>query len=195
MEFEKEYLISLVNGETEVASPPFSSQDGEASEPYLRKLVGRLSDIKSIVLKADFDHYGSGFSSYVHLYLSKKDKSDVKVVEEAPYIRESIHGLMIYLCRLLPFAVYSEGIWTNTYQDGKWKGGSSHYIGADKVGRLPPYDWTQELAEIKEILHQFGIRFLTKEELNQALDFEISIPTNFSAPPYQVFDCFFYWED
>lgn len=194
MKFEKEYLIDLVNGKS-CDFPPFSSGKWKTSDGFLKQVVGRMTDIKTIILTPDFDHYGSGYSSYVHIYLSKKDCSDLRITETGDLRTEEVDGLMIYLCRLAPHAVYGQGTWTKTYKNGKWQSGSSHYIHPEEIGTTPSTNWNAELIEIGNILNQFGITFLTKEELNVKLDFKVSIPTILGDPPFKVFDCFFYWED
>lgn len=195
MIFDKAYLIDIVNGKTKGDFPPFSTGKWKKTDKFLKTVVGRLQDIKSVNIKADFNHYGSGFSSYVHLYLSKKDKSDVRTTEKGEFRTEETNGLMLYLCRLAPYAVYSEGNWSTTYNQNKWHSGGSHYIEVDAIGTTPKIDWSNELVEISNILNQYGISILTKEELIKPIDFEIQIPTILSDPPYSVFDCMFYWED
>ena len=195
MEFEKEYLTDLVKGKTKGNFPPFSSGKWKKSDEYLKQIVGRLKDIKSIQIEADFNHYGSGFSSYVHLYLSKRDKSDTKISQDGELRTEETNGIMMYLCRMAPFSVYGEGTWHKTFNKDKWQSGGSHYIEPEDIGTTPESDWNNELIEIKNILNQYGITILTEKELDKKLEFEINIPTILSDPPYRVFDCLFYWED
>ncbi|MFC4632493.1 hypothetical protein ACFO3O_01135 [Dokdonia ponticola] len=195
MEFEKEYLTDLVKGKTKGDFPPFSSGKWKKSDEYLKQIVGRLKDIKSIQVEADFNHYGSGFSSYVHLYLSKTDKSDTKISQDGELRTGETNGLMMYLCRMAPFSVYGEGTWHKTFNKDKGQSGSSHYIEPEDIGTTPESDWGIELNEIQNILNQYGISVLTKVELDKKLEFKISIPTILSEPPFKVFDCLFYWED
>lgn len=195
MKFEQDFLSDLVKGKSRGEFPPFSSGNWEKSDNYLKQIVSSLKDIKSIELDADFNHYGSGFSSYVHIYLSKRDQSDVKISINGKLSTHETNGLMIYLCRLAPFAVYSEGKWIKTYRDEKWQSGSSHYIEPEEIGTTPRIDWKHELIEINKVLDQFGMTFLAREELDIEIDFDITIPTILSDPPYKVFDCLFYWED
>ncbi len=195
MDFTKEYLTDIVKGKAKGDFSPFSSGQWEEVDVYLKRVVGRLKDIRSLTLKAEFDHYGSGFSSYVHLYVSKRDKSDVKITLNGKLRTEETNGLMIYLCRLAPYAVFAEGYWSTTYNQEEWDSGSSHYIESSEVGTLPNSDWQTQLIEIKNRLNEASITVLTKEELDRKLDFDIQIPTILSDPPYQVFDCFFHWTD
>ena len=195
MNFNQKYLTDLVKGKTKGDFHPFSSGKWKKSDQYLKQVIGRLNDIKTVQIEADFDHYGSGFSSYVHLYLSKKDKSDVSITQNGSLRMEETNGLMIYLCRLAPFSVYAKGTWHKTFNNDKWHSGGSHYIEPEDIGSLPNTSWNLELIDIKNILNQYGITSLTREELDKKLEFEIKIPTILSDPPFRVFDCFFYWED
>lgn len=195
MEFEKEYLTDIVKGKTRGDFIPFSAGKWNKSDKYLKQVVGRLKDSVSIYLDADFDHYGSGFSSYVHVYLSKKDKSDQQIEINGDERTENTHGLMVYLCRMAPFAVYAEGFWTKTFKADRCVSGSSHFIEPEQVGTIPSASWKQELIEISNVLNEFGIAFFKGEELNKKVGFEISVPTILSDPPFKVFDCLFYWAD
>lgn len=195
MHFEKEFLRNIAEGKAMGDFPPFSTGEWEKSDPYLMQLIGRIKDIKTIEVYADFDHYGSGFSSYIPLNLSKKDRCDVKVSENGNLKSFETNGLLMYLCRLAPFAIYGEGLWEATYNSGKYQSGSSHFIEPEDVGSTPPFDWSNELNQIRNLLNQFRIKFLTKDTVDQPLDFKVDIPTIFSDPPYKIFDCFFYWED
>ncbi|MCB0503351.1 MAG: hypothetical protein KDD32_11760 [Bacteroidetes bacterium] len=195
MKFEKEYLTDLVKGKTKGDFPPFSSGKWKKSDDYLKQIVGRLKDIQSIQVEADFNHYGSGFSSYVHLYLSKRDKSDTQISNIGELRTEETNGLVIYLCRMAPFSIYAEGTWYKTFNKDKWHSSGSHFIKPEDIGTLPIVDWYTELNEIKNTLNQYGIILLTREELDKKLEFEIKIPTILSDPPFKVFDCLFYWED
>lgn len=195
MIFEKEYLTDLVKGKTKGDFPPFSSGKWERSDEYLKRIVEKLKGIESIQVEADFDHYGCGFSSYVHLYLSKRDKSDCQITHDEELRTEKTNGLMMYLCRMAPFSVYAEGVWHKTFNKDKWHSGSSHFIDPGNIGSLPNLNWKTELIEIKNILNQYKITLLTREELDKKIEFEINIHTILSDPPYKVFDCLFYWVD
>ena len=195
MKFNKDYLTELVQGKTKGDFPPFSTGNWEKSDGYLEQVMGRLKDIKSIHVEADFKHYGSGFSSYVPLYLSKRDKSDLQISQNGDLRIEETNGLILYLCRMAPFSVYAKGTWNKTFKNDKWQSGVSHYIEPKDIGTKPKVDWDSELTVIQNILNQYGISFLTKEELDKKLEFELSIPTILSDPPFRVFDCLFYWED
>lgn len=180
--FDKQFLTSIVNGNS-------SSQTQELSS-----VVGRLKDLRSIILEADFDHYGSGSCSYVPVYFSKRDKADVQISKKGNLTTHTTNGVVFYLCRNAPYAAYGKGEWSKTFEGDKFRNGSIPYI--NEIGSLPSKDWEQRIIEISNILNMYGIGILTLAELNVKLDFDITIPTEFSSPgSYRVFDCFFHWED
>lgn len=180
--FDKEFLTSIVNGDVADDMPSISS------------IVGRLKDIRTIMLEADFDHYGSGTCSYVPVYISKRDKLDIKISNNGNLTTYTTNGLVLYLCRHAPYATYGKGEWSKTFEGEECRNRSVPFI--QEIGSLPSTDWEQRIIEISNILNTFKIAILTKEELDVKLDFEIKIPTEFSKPrSYRIFDCFFYWTD
>lgn len=195
MTFEESYLRDLVDGFAVSDVYPYSTGNSRKIEKLLSQLVGRLSDIGSLSIDADFDNYGSGYASYVSLEISKRDKSDVIKEHHSNGVSLTTNGLMVYLSRVAPVVVYGGAFWTKTYANGKETGGSSHFLEPDMLEDLPAKAWECELESIKTILTDYGFRIPFKEELARNLDFEINIPTLLGEPPYRVFDCFFYWMD
>lgn len=195
MTFSPSFLSTLAQGKTQGNFPPFSTGNWEDTEVYLKQVVGRIRDIHTIVIEADFNHYGTGFSSHIPLELSKKDKNDVSISINGAFRTEETQGLILYLCRLAPYAVYGAGTWSVTYKNEEWDSEFRHFLEPSIIDSLPETDWQHELRQIQDILHQYGIRILSKVEIAQKLDFELHIPTVLSDPPYTVFDCFFYWAD
>jgi hypothetical protein len=55
--------------------------------------------------------------------------------------------------------------------------------------------WQDEIDFITQHFDEYRYRLLTQTELEPYLNFDIDIPTIIADKPYQVFDCFFYWED
>ena len=192
--FDKEFLLDIIASKPRGDFFPYSSGNLKEVESYLKQIVDRLVNIPILKVKSDFNHYGSGFSSYVPINLSKRDESDMTIINKGEYKTEIVEGLMLYLCRLAPFAVYAKGNWSTTFLGDKWQSASSHFIYAGQIGTIPDSNWHYELRTIKGILNEYGITILTREELDNPLDFDVMIRT-IEDPPYTVFDCLFYWED
>jgi hypothetical protein len=195
MEFTREYLLDLAEGKIRGDMAPFTTGNPANIEQHLKKMVSRMQRIYSLTVVADFTHYGSGYASYVHLYISKKDKSGMSVEWNGEKRTEVTTGLMLYLCRLAPYAVYAIGDWATTYENDKVIGGGSHFIEPENIGTIPDGDWDTELSILENVVTEYGYTMLSQDILDKPLDFQVRIPTILSQPPYSVFDCLFYWED
>lgn len=160
--------------------------DDDAADEYISKVVGSLAAIKNLDYKAEFEHYGSGYASYVEVFCYKKDGSSS---EERNGVLE-IDGIRIYICRLTPVAVIGKG--RVTKHD---KGGSSDFLPSQNVDVLPSGDWEEMAAGIRGVLARYHFKDLDSNYVSQPLPFEADIPTLLGDPPYKIFDALFYWED
>jgi hypothetical protein len=117
----------------------------------------------------------------------KKDGSATR-----PYMGAGkvVDGLLVYLCRRVPIAVY--GADTRAYRAG---GGSSGFLGPDTVGTPPAGDWDAVVKEVCAKLREHGLSIADAETLQPLLSFEYTIDTNLSNAPHRLFDVLFYWYD
>lgn len=191
----EEFLRELCKGKVVGDFYPFDTQHLAEVNSYIRKIVGRLSNISGIKVEADFASYGSGFASYVNVKISKKDRSDTKITNQGSKKTEWISGLALYICRLSPFWYFGENEWTISFENDKWTGGSGSFLRPESIESYDKRFWEKEVGQIKNILSEFRYNLLTKQELEKELWFDAEIPTILANPPFQVFDCFFYWED
>lgn len=166
---------------------PYSEGDDARIEAYLRRVVAGLSRSKLIGVEAKFDHYGSGYASYVDVFCYKRGGQST--TEKGGVLW--VDGLTVYLCRLAPFASIGRG--ERTKHD---TGGSSDYLDPSKVGECPPGDWSREVSEVRtKLVEHYGFTLPSQDELRQRLPFETRIPTVLADLPYSVFDALFHWED
>lgn len=182
--YSEKYLRNIVDGDL-----------NPKMEGRVKTMIQNIKEANVANIRVESDSYGSGFSSYFHVYVSKLDESDKNVRVDGAKRFEEIRGIMIYFCRLAPVAVLSSGKWGRTYQNNQDFGGYGHFICPEDVITIPPKNWSEELTDIFRICEEFGYAFFTIEEVDRELEFELSIPTILSDPPYKIFDCFFYWED
>lgn len=129
MTFSKKYLTELVKGIPKGEIAPFTTGNLDTIEEYLRRIVEAMSrTLWKLKIIADFDHYGSGFASYVHLSISRRRNSDTRVKLKNGPEAEFVEEVTLYLYRLAPYAVYSADNWATTYRDGKATADSFHFI-------------------------------------------------------------------
>ena len=166
---------------------PFLTGDDNDAASFYRDVLSALEKLPGVSVVRESDHYGSGYASYVAAFLYPSDgRSQRDVVD---YIETT--GILLYLSRLAPIAVFGTSSRTDNKND---KGSSSGFIDVGNVGCLPDGDWAPFLAAITTCLRSFRIEFLPREPLLLPAPDGVSIPTLFDGP-YYVFDTLFYWMD
>jgi hypothetical protein len=172
---------------------PFISGEDRAIASFYQGVITGLENLPGVGLFREHDHHGSGYASYVSVFLYPEEGHYSGAGVAQHDYPEFVHttGILLYLSRLAPIAVYGASNRTDNKHDG---GGSGGFIEASNVGLLPDGDWSEFLGVIEECLQSFRIEILPREPLLLPAPQDISIPTVFDGP-YYVFDTLFYWED
>ncbi len=147
---------------------PYNSGSEDAIEQHLRNCVAQLGLSTQIIVEADFDHYGSGYASYVDVFCYKNDGSSTRHRDETL----PIDGLTIYLCRLAPVAVYGRN-----HKTRDARGGSSGFLNAENVDTTPPGQWESIAQEINKNLASLGFELLDRDTVSRELPFKADIST------------------
>lgn len=168
-------------------APPYAGGVGAEIEDHLRRVVAALASDGLLDVEADFDHYWSGYASYVDVFCSKSGGRST--TREGTL--ERTDGLSLYLCRLAPVAAVGPG---QTTRQGRSTAGSG-FLRPESVGATPDGDWAAESRAVSEALSRYGFSVPARAELSAPLPFDAQIATVLSDPPYQVYDALFYWED
>ncbi len=194
--FDETYLRKLVADEVQGDFSPFNKNSIDKVRRYIKGMLGRLSDERSIIVEADYKSYGSGFASYIPVKISKKDKSDITTTPRAKGTSEEHDGLLLYICLLAPYWYYGKGHWWNNYnsQYVSNSGGGSMLVPED-AHRYNAQLWDKHIGDITTLFDEYRYRLLREKEVSATLPFKVDITTNLGNPPYTVFDCFFHWED
>ncbi|WP_040952045.1 hypothetical protein [Gorillibacterium massiliense] len=153
---------------------------------YIKRVVGSLGSVNNLKVEVDFDSFGSGYASFVNIFCYKKDGSSTEILNGI----QTIEGLLLYISRHAPVATFGRSKVTRHSH-----GGSFEFLSTNTIGRLPNGDWDQIEHSIRNILNDYGYILLTRDYLEQPIEFEISIPTIINENGYRIFDCFFFWED
>lgn len=168
---------------------PYNEEQKNEKEidSYINNLVGSLSSITNLKVEADFNNYGSGYASYVPIFLYKKDGSSTEFVRS----HKIINGILLYVCRHAPVAAYGRSQVTRQANEGSFE-----FLTPRLIGTLPTGEWEDIENGIKKHLNYYQFEILSKEDLEEPLNFNISIPTVINEDnSYKIFDCFFFWED
>lgn len=184
MKLSNQELQEIINGNQVGDDWPFIGGTPDDVEVHLRMIMQSLNASYGIEVEGEFDHYGSGYASYVHLFC-KRPK------EASTYQRDGrtwTDGIAVYLSRLTPIAVL--GAETRTV----FERGSSHgFLDANSIDQLPDETWVEEKTIIESILVEEGYQLASREEMEARLPFKAKIKSAFDDK--SVFDAVFYWED
>lgn len=164
---------------------PFISGKDKKVEAFYDDVLTALKSIRGITV-VDGKNY-QGYASYVAFFLYP---SDGRSRREFPSYTE-ITGVLLYMSRLAPIAVYGESFRSSTKDH---MGGASGSIEVSNVGILPDKGWKTFINPVIACLHSFGIEVLPRESLIFSAPKGISVPSTFEGP-YFIFDTLFYWND
>lgn len=179
-----EQLQSIINVNPVGDTFPYLGGSEEDIENHLKAVVATLRRSHLLDVEADFNHYSSGYASYVDVFCAKSNRQSTVCRGDTDWI----DGIAVYLARLAPIAAYG------TQQRTRHaRGGSQGFLRSRGVGQIPNGDWSNELHEIITSLKSFGFLLPNLEELCEPLPFKAKIPTIFDNEC--VFDAIFYWED
>lgn len=195
--FSHEQLRDLIRGEFVGNKFPYDTNNEQEVEAHIRRLFYRINRIPNLICEAEWNHFGSGYASFIEFFCYRKE--DVRVIEEKYGMREiEIAGMLMDVSRLAPVVILGEG---ERYQKIRIETGE---IVSGASSSLPDYPKLSEVNQqyqsiewqLKKAFEEFGYARLSPEKMNQPLPFKAQIPTNYREPrEYLVMDAIFYWED
>ena len=160
-----------------------------AVEGFLRWVVADLNRLPSLVIEhAEFRHYGSGYASYVDVFISKRDGSMRRSMDGTT----EVEGLTLALCRLAPLAALFKHSWRSS---GPGPAGGHSMPELSRMVDDDPPGWEQECRQIRRTLDEHGIALLDSRILGLPLNVRLQVETALGEPPYRVFDAWFHWTD
>lgn len=72
--FSNDELRGFIRGEILGDVFPYHTNDHQEVEKHLERLFYRIKRIHGVECEADFDHYGSGYASFVEFFLPQKNR-------------------------------------------------------------------------------------------------------------------------
>lgn len=195
--FSDEQLQAMIDGKIVGEKFPYDTKNEREIEAHIRRLFHRINRIPNVVCEAEWNHFGSGYASFVELFCYQKE--DLVVLEEKHGHREiKMNGLIVDISRLASVAIMGDDeryktihIETNEYRGGAY---GSLLGGPKLIGVSERYQTFGEA--LKQILEEFDFEVVEPQEMNQLLSFKTKIPTIYrESRDYTVADAIFYWED
>jgi hypothetical protein len=180
--------VDLLVGEKTISDRyPWSTQDGELIESFLREVCKEVSRAVDLESRCEWNHYGSGYASFVEAWFYKQNadfEDDFPEEEDGgAYI-----GLTVLLSRLSPYFVFLQA--SKGWNKHSYRGSLPNFLGVDQltsphVARLA--DIVQPILEGKGLVRAF------QSQLRDEID--TCVPTILKDAPFIQFDALFYWED
>ncbi len=178
------HINSLLSQKSISEEWPWSSNNETVIDKNIKDIVAEIRRKIGLKDKTDYDHYGSGYASFVDCWLYRED-------DEFRFANgDNYWGLVILFSRLSKYYVIGEGQKT-------WKSKSSSSY-------LPCYEFVDEIKnpsirgivnKVCGVLRSRGLERLYKNQLSKILSKKIIVPTILSDGPWHHFDALFYWED
>ncbi|WP_046180983.1 hypothetical protein [Domibacillus tundrae] len=203
MEFKKRELRKMIKGKPLYNVFPDQLNSEEEIEKNVRRLFDQLNKSDQLICEGEFDHYGSGYASFVEFFCFKKDGSAIlskSYYEEDAVISLDMEGIVVYVSRVAPLAVFGMGTPLKYIQeeDGKEMYSGMSSLGVDTINQVPER-FESMVKEIENRLHESGYLIGDQAYLAQPLPFKADIPTMLTMPDfgeeYTIFDAVFYWSD
>lgn len=195
--FSDEQLQTMINGKAIGEFYPYNTNNEQEIEAHIRRLFYRLKRIPKLIVEAEWDHFGSGYASFVEFFCYRKE--DITVIEERDGERElKFEGIIIDVCRLAPVVIMGEDERFKTVEiisQEEIAGAYSSLL--DDPRRLKISEKFHDLErQLMQALEEFEYKILDEAIVKQPLTLKTKIPTIYREPTgYKVIDAFFYWED
>ncbi|WP_143561084.1 hypothetical protein [Sporosarcina sp. P3] len=195
--FTDQQLRMLIEGKVIGDSFPYDRSDEEETLAHINRLFYRINRIYNVVCEAEWNHFGSGYASFVEFFCYWK--KDCIVVEEINGMREiEIRGILLDISRLAPVAIMGEDVRYKTIRietNEEVTSGHGSILDAP-ISLIVGRELKTLAAELQNALEEFDYKRLTANEMSTPLSFKTKIPTTYrNEHQYLVLDAIFYWED
>lgn len=165
---------------------PWSPRNDAGVERELHGVVHAVAAQLKVEFRAEFDHYGSGYASFVDAWFYRRDAAFRRAVRA-----DHFTGLAVLLSRLAPVYCFLEG--EKTWSSNR---SASSYLPASEAVDALDTDAVVALSHQVELwLAGRGYVRLRRTTLDRLLPEEVIVPTILSGGPYREFDALFHWED
>lgn len=199
MMITNEQLKSLIEGKIIGDKFPYNTKSEDEILVHMKRLYHRIYRIPNLVVEAEWNHFGSGYASFVEFFCYRKEDMMIEDDQYGNRVKE-VDGILLDICRLAPVAIMGEDTRYKSYRIepyGEREVGGGHGTLLSGPQCLFVSENPHPVArEIRIALEEFDYKLLEAEELNQPLPFKTKIPTLYREPKeYLVMDAIFYWED
>ena len=185
MKFSQSQLQKLVAGKPITEDWPWGTADRRLVEKHIKSLIATIRRDLRVKDKTDFNHYGSGYASFVDCWLYREN-NDFRFGEE----QNSYIGLVVLFSRLTNVFSLAEG--TKCWR----RESSGSYMPSFEIIDQIEHPSVRDLEEpVTSILGRHGLERLKRVDIGSSLSDRISVPTILEGDFVREYDAIFYWED
>ncbi len=187
--FSAAEVARLIQGQSVREPLPFDPADDHSIRRFYEELVSRIERAQRLRARVEWNHYGSGYASFIEAWFYPADGRASLPSFHAGGERHV--GLVVLLSRLSRYYVLGqdEKSWS---ADGSSSGGLPSFSTVDDLTHpaLPPL-----VAPVSALLAEVGLQRLSRQDLAALLPAEVPVPTILAEGPCRQFDALFHWED
>jgi hypothetical protein len=177
-------IRGLIRGEELMRFPPVRRPTSEL-ESFYTSLVKQITHLAGCADKTEWNHYGSGYASFVDAWFYLPDGR-----ARGDLAGEGHYGIYVLLSRLSCFYVVGQG--QKTWQRN---GGSSYLPDLKSVDSVEHAVLLPLERQIDAFLSASDLKRLHRPDLELRIQGEHKAPTILSDAPFTQFDALFFWED
>jgi hypothetical protein len=181
-----ENIRRMINSESVGDIWPYAGGTKLEIESHIKSVVATLKRIRGLAWEANFNHYGSGYASYVDAFARRRDDHGVQRQNDVL----KIMGLRLYISRVAPISCMGRAEVTDL-----GAGGGFNFLEPNDLDTLPDDSWFDYVRAIRQALVDSGYEIFAPGLAQRPLPFQAKIPTILSDSPHRFFDAAFFWED
>ena len=184
--FSSVEIERLIQGQPVREPLPFDPANDEALRRFYEGLVRQIEREQSLRSRVEWNHYGSGYASFIEAWFYPADDRARLSGRE-----EGHTGLVVLLSRLSRCFVLGqdEKRWSS---DGSGSAGLPNFSTVDDITHpaILPF-----VAPVTALLTAAGLQRLHRQDLAAPLPDTLRVPTILTDLPFRQFDALFHWED
>ena len=164
---------------------PFDPANDEAVRRFYGGLVARIEREQDLRSRVEWNHYGSGYASFIEAWFYPADDR-----ARLPGREEGHAGLVVLFSRLSRCFVLGQ-------DEKRWSpdGGSAGLPNFSTVDDITHPALLPFAGPVTALLTAAGLERLRRQDLAVPLPDTIQVPTILTDPPFRQFDALFHWED
>ena len=164
---------------------PFEPANDGAIRRFYEGLVGQIEREQGLRARVEWNHYGSGYASFIEAWFYPADGR-----ARLPGREEGHVGLVVLLSRLSRCFVLGQD--EKRWSDGGGSAGLPNFSTVDDIAHPAVLPF---VGPVTARLTAAGLQRLHRQDLAALLPETLQVPTILTDLPFRQFDALFHWED